>query len=378
MGVRARRLGRLAVADAPRQLEAVHGRHLQIGQHEVVATLAATARALPRRRPPNRSMAPASSSWRARILRLTELSSTTSTRPFSRVGLRDASGAAGAATAARPAARATARTSTSRRHGRGRPEADALRHSGSVVQGNPPAIPAGPRPRCRRTRPARPRHGPRRRRPRDNGRWRAPPRRSGSDEAERQAFQRRLGRRLGGGPGRGQPHGDDEGRADAGFALDLDVALHGLGQTAHDGEAETGAAEAARGRAVGLHEGLEQALALFGGEADAAVGDADAQPDIVAAVIGQALQREPDRARFGELDGVAQQVEQDLLQAQRIADHPVGHVGGDIGRELEALGGGLRRQRLGRALDQLDGREFERSRDRGGRPRSSRSRGCRR
>ena len=71
------------------------------------------------------------------------------------------------------------------------------------------------------------------------------------------------------------------------------------------------------------------------------------------------LREHKRRALLGELDGIAQQVEQDLLQAQRIAHHPVGRAGIDIGRERDALGGGLRRQRLGRALDQLDGRQFD-------------------
>ena len=174
----------------------------------------------------------------------------------------------------------------------------------------------------------------------------------GQGHGKRQAAQGRIdadrGRR------RVQLHGDDEGRALARLAQDLDAALHGLGEAAHDRQAEPGAAEAARGRAVGLHERLEQPVALLVGEADAGVGDLDAQH----AVAG-ILERQPHRARLGELDGVAQQVEQDLLQAQRIADHAVGHVGGDIGDEAQALGHGLRCQRLGRALDQLDGRQLD-------------------
>jgi hypothetical protein len=50
--------------------------------------------------------------------------------------------------------------------------------------------------------------------------------------------------------------------------LVFDAALHGLGETTHDGKAEAGAAETARGRAVGLHEGLEQAALLLVVEAD--------------------------------------------------------------------------------------------------------------
>ena len=159
---------------------------------------------------------------------------------------------------------------------------------------------------------------------------------------------RRRGRRL------AETNGDDEGGTPARLAHQLDATLHGLGETAHDGEAEAGAAEAARGRAVGLHEGLEQAALLLVVEADAGVGDPDAER-----LAACRLERQPHRAGLGELDGVAQEIEQDLLQAQRIAAHAFGHAGRDIGGELQALGGGLRRQGLGHALDQLDGGEFD-------------------
>ena len=138
----------------------------------------------------------------------------------------------------------------------------------------------------------------------------------GQRQDERQVLQRRDRRRSGAAGAAPQRHRDDEGRADAGFALDRDAAVHRLGEAAHDREAEAGAAEAARGRTVGLHEGLEQTVALLGGEADAGVGDPDAQPTSPRRLGRRALQREADRARLGELDGIAQQVEQDLLQAQ--------------------------------------------------------------
>ena len=103
----------------------------------------------------------------------------------------------------------------------------------------------------------------------------------------------------------------------------VDAAAHRLGQAAHDRQAEAGAAEAARGRAVGLHEGLEQPLALLLGEADAGVGDLDAERWPPAARSSDS-RTEPC---LGELERIAQQIEQDLLQPQRIADHALGHVG---------------------------------------------------
>ena len=52
--------------------------------------------------------------------------------------------------------------------------------------------------------------------------------------------------------------GEDEGRADAGRALEGEVAAHQPRQPAADRQAEAGAAVLARGRAVGLRERLEQ------------------------------------------------------------------------------------------------------------------------
>ena len=56
----------------------------------------------------------------------------------------------------------------------------------------------------------------------------------------------------------GQRQLDDEGRALAQLALDLDLAAHQLRQLAADGQAQPGAAEPPRGRGVGLGELLEQ------------------------------------------------------------------------------------------------------------------------
>ena len=135
---------------------------------------------------------------------------------------------------------------------------------------------------------------------------------------QRQTPQRRRTRRDGRCRHR-QPEGDMEGRTDAGFALDLDVASHRLGKTAYDGKAETGAAKATRRRIVGLDEGLKQPLPLFGGETDAGIGNANAELDLAGMTVSRSVARnvlnsKPDRTRLGEFDRVAQQVEQDLLR----------------------------------------------------------------
>ena len=57
-----------------------------------------------------------------------------------------------------------------------------------------------------------------------------------------------------------------------------------------------------------------------------------------------------DLAALGELDGVADQVDQDLAQPAGVADQSVGNVGGDPAGQLQALGSGPQRQGLERFL----------------------------
>ncbi|MNV97474.1 hypothetical protein D3C71_1925990 [compost metagenome] len=74
-----------------------------------------------------------------------------------------------------------------------------------------------------------------------------------------------------------QGHAQAQGGADARFAVQADLPAHQLGQPFADRQAQAGAAVAAGGVAVGLVERFEQALLLFGADADAGVGDAQAQ-----------------------------------------------------------------------------------------------------
>ncbi len=120
------------------------------------------------------------------------------------------------------------------------------------------------------------------------------------------------------------------------LALEPDATAHHAHELLADGEPEPGAAVASRGRAVGLGEGVEDARALLRGDADAGVGDREAQLDVG---LRPRFDRDPqdDLAPLRELDGVAEQIDQHLSQPTRIADHVVGHVDGDVAGELEAL-----------------------------------------
>ncbi|MNV16036.1 hypothetical protein D3C71_1067880 [compost metagenome] len=83
-----------------------------------------------------------------------------------------------------------------------------------------------------------------------------------------------------------------------------------------DGQAQAAAAVTRGGTcAIGLFEATEQALALF--LADARPGVADIEADAVAVFIGEHAQAH--RTFAGELDGVADQVEQDLPQPHHVA-----------------------------------------------------------
>ncbi len=105
------------------------------------------------------------------------------------------------------------------------------------------------------------------------------------------------------------------------LALHGQVAPHEAGQTAADGEAESGAAVFAAGGAVGLGEGLEEAALLVGCHADAGIADIEAQQHAVGGpgVAGFRLgigwnipfghaDPQGDLAGIGELEGVANEV----------------------------------------------------------------------
>ena len=110
-----------------------------------------------------------------------------------------------------------------------------------------------------------------------------------------------------------QPH--REHRAFAGLARDRHVAAHHAGKLARDGKAQAGAAEALRGRGVGLGEFLEQFRLLLGRHADAGVGDGELDE---ARAVARPARGKLHLARVGELAGIAEQIEQDLAQPHRI------------------------------------------------------------
>src|SRR5439155_7131412 len=80
-------------------------------------------------------------------------------------------------------------------------------------------------------------------------------------------------------------------------------------------------------------------------DANAAVADEIVQQRRVI-VLRHQLDLDEDLPPFGELDGVADQIDQDLPQTERIAEDDARHVGQHVAHELESLLLGAQRKRL--------------------------------
>ena len=92
---------------------------------------------------------------------------------------------------------------------------------------------------------------------------------------------------------------------------------------------------AGRGR-VGLHERLEEFRRLLRRHADAGVAHGELELHLFARAFEQ-FDVQPDLAALGELDGVVDEVRQDLAEAERVAQQMLGNLRRDVGEELQAL-----------------------------------------
>src|SRR6185503_6322037 len=99
------------------------------------------------------------------------------------------------------------------------------------------------------------------------------------------------------------------------LAVDTDDAAHELHQALRDAQAQSGAAEAPGGAAVGLHELVEHHLLAAGGDPDARVLDLEPQvPE-----LGMRASPHADLALGRELEAVAHQVDEDLFHLAEVA-----------------------------------------------------------
>ena len=100
---------------------------------------------------------------------------------------------------------------------------------------------------------------------------------------------------------------------------DVDLPAHGLDQAAADGQPKPRAPEAAADGGIGLGEGAEQALLMLAADPDAGVDDFDKGADPPGRRRRLLADAHGDFARLGELDGVAEQIEQDLADPRGVA-----------------------------------------------------------
>ena len=88
------------------------------------------------------------------------------------------------------------------------------------------------------------------------------------------------------------------------------------------------------------------------GDADACVVDQEPEHDLVGSVV-LLHDREVDLARFGELHGVADQIDQHLAHAERISVKVAVDIRINDGPELDTLRRGALGEDFGNAVDQL-------------------------
>ena len=132
-----------------------------------------------------------------------------------------------------------------------------------------------------------------------------------------------------------------EGAALAHGAAQCELTAHEAGEQTGDGQAQAGSRFAGTPSGAAALEGLEDALLVLRGDADASVFHLEAH-HFVSAVHAQ-----HDSTPVGEAHGVAQQVDEDLAQALGVGLHPSGYaaLGFEAEREALALGLGLHHAR---------------------------------
>jgi hypothetical protein len=140
--------------------------------------------------------------------------------------------------------------------------------------------------------------------------------------------------------------------APADLALEPDPTRHALDQAPGDREPQSGSTEPPCGRGIRLSEGVEDEPAFVVGNADACVLHGDIQRHRLRRDrFGVDTHR--DLAPLGELDRVADQIEDDLADSPGVADQIVRDIGPDLVHELEPLGVGERRERLEHLAERL-------------------------
>ncbi|MGD0134563.1 MAG: hypothetical protein ABSE57_21145 [Bryobacteraceae bacterium] len=100
------------------------------------------------------------------------------------------------------------------------------------------------------------------------------------------------------------------------LALHPDASVHHLDQSAGDGQTETGAAKSSGEGAVHLGECIEDQRLFFGWNPDSGIAHGEVQR---LPFLGCPFDLDRDAASLGELDGVPDEIDQNLPQPSRIA-----------------------------------------------------------
>ena len=122
----------------------------------------------------------------------------------------------------------------------------------------------------------------------------------------------------------------------AGLAHDAELAAHQLDQPLGDHEAEPGAAVAPGRGSVRLREGLEQAPQRVRSDADPGIAHREADAPALRRSSASDADAHRDLAPLGELDGVADEVDQGLAQPAGVAAQDVGDAVLDRRRQVDA------------------------------------------
>ena len=101
------------------------------------------------------------------------------------------------------------------------------------------------------------------------------------------------------------------------LALHADIAVHHSRQVAANDQAKTGTPIFARRRVVGLDEGAENPRLLLFRQSDALIADFKQENHCFCFFLLD-LEAKADFALFREFDGVAQEVDRDLIDAQAV------------------------------------------------------------
>lgn len=114
-----------------------------------------------------------------------------------------------------------------------------------------------------------------------------------------------------------------------GFAVNLNALAHQGDESRGTSEAEPGATIFATGRGVALRERIKDGVLLFEGDTDSGIGN-DEMDGIRIGVAGFGLHLQGDFAFVRELNGIANEIKDDLTEARGISASDFGNLGGNV------------------------------------------------